>query len=325
MSIIESIRERARAKRRKIVFPEGEEPRTIQAAGILSEQDIVKPCLLGDVNIIKETARGLNLSLPGTLQIVNPAQSEKSSDYASELYNLRKQKGMTYEKAREWVRNPLYFGAMMVRRAEADGCVAGAVNTTGDVLRSAIHCVGLEAGISVVSSIFLMILSDGRALTYGDCAVVPYPDSQQLASIAISSADSHLQLTGETPVVAMLSFSTKGSAQHESVDKVLEALELVRAQRPDLRVDGELQFDAALIESVGVRKAPGSAVAGRANVLIFPNLDAGNIGYKITERLAGAAALGPVIQGLAKPVNDLSRGCKVQDIVDVAAICAVKA
>jgi phosphate acetyltransferase len=244
---------------------------------------------------------------------------------ASELFTLRKTKNMTYEQAKSAMQSVLYFAAMMVKRGEADGCVGGAVHTTAEVLRAAIHCVGTAPGIKTVSSIFLMILQDGRALTYGDCAVMPYPDENQLADIAVASAESHLQLTGQEPIVAMLSFSTKGSAKHEAVDKVVHALEIARSRNPKLKIDGELQFDAAFIESVGQRKAPGSAAAGKANVFIFPNLDAGNICYKMTERIGKAQAVGPIIQGLAKPVNDLSRGCSPEDIANVTAICCVKA
>lgn len=325
MSIIASIRERARHKKCRIVLPEGEEDRTLLAAKIIINEQIAKPILLGDADKIRNRARELQVDLPSSVSIIDPKRSEKTADYASELFNLRKAKGMTYEQAKQHMHSVLYYGAMMVRRSECEGFVGGAVSTTADVLRAAIHCVGTASGINTVSSIFLMVFPDGRAITYGDCAVMPYPDAAQLADIAIASAESHKQLTGEEPMVAMLSFSTKGSAKHEAVDKVVQALSIVREKRPDIKIDGELQFDAAFIESIGQRKAPGSAVAGKANVFIFPNLDAGNICYKVTERIGNAQAIGPVIQGLAKPINDLSRGCTPEDIANVTAICALKA
>jgi phosphate acetyltransferase len=236
---------------------------------------------------------------------------------------MRKHKNVTPEQAREIVKNPLFFGAFMIRQGMADGAVAGSINTTGDVLRAGIQIVGLAEGVNVVSSCFIMVLTDGKILTFADCAVIPDPDPEQLCSIAISSARTHQRLVEQEPCVAMLSFSTKGSAQHAHVDKVIKATNLLKEKMPGLKVDGELQFDAAYVESVGKRKAPGSPVAGKANVYIFPDLDAGNIGYKITQRLAGAEAIGPIIQGLKKPFNDLSRGCSVDDIINVACICAI--
>jgi phosphate acetyltransferase len=221
------------------------------------------------------------------------------------------------------VKNPLFFGAFMVHHGMADGAVAGSINTTGDVLRAGIQIVGLAEGVNVVSSCFIMVLKDGKILTFADCAVIPDPDPEQLCSIAISSARTHQRLIEQEPCVAMLSFSTKGSAQHAHVDKVIKATNLLKEKMPQLKVDGEMQFDAAYVESVGKKKAPGSTVAGKANVYIFPDLDAGNIGYKITQRLAGAEAIGPIIQGLKKPFNDLSRGCSVDDIINVACICAI--
>jgi phosphate acetyltransferase len=227
------------------------------------------------------------------------------------------------EAAKEAILNPLFFGAMMVRENIATGAVAGSINTTGDVLKAAIQIVGLMQNIKVVSSSFLMVLKNGEILTFADCAVIPDPDPEQLASIAISSAKTHQKLVGTEPSVAMLSFSTKGSAKHPLADKVVEALQIVKKIEPSLNIDGELQFDAAYIPEIGNRKAPGSPVAGKANVFIFPDLNAANIGYKLVQRLAGAEAVGPVIQGLAKPYNDLSRGCSVDDIVNVAAICSI--
>ena len=325
MTIVESIRTKAREKKRRIVLPEGEEDRTLQAVKIILNEELCKPILLGDADKIRQKAKELSIDLPSSVPVLDPRRSEKVSDYASELFNIRKAKGMTYEEAKTLMQTVMYYSCMMVRRGDADGMVGGAVHTTADVMRAAIHCVGTAPGIKTVSSMFLMVLPDGRNITFADCAVNPYPDASQLADIAMASAETHLQLTGETPLVAMLSFSTKGSAKHEAVDKVVSALELVKQRKPDLSVDGEMQFDAAFIESIGKRKAPNSPVAGKANVLIFPNLDAGNIGYKITERIGKAQAVGPVIQGLAKPINDLSRGCSADDIANVAAICALKA
>ncbi len=324
MKLMENIREKARQKKCRIVLPEGEEDRTIQALKIMLELQTAKPILLGDSDKIRKRAYELNIEIPSAVPIIDPKRSEKASDMTNELFTLRKAKGMTYEQAKTAMQTVLYYGAMMVRRGEADGMVGGAVHTTADVLRAAIHCVGTAPGINTVSSIFLMLLPDGRAVTFGDCAVMPYPDPAQLADIAIASADSHRQLTGEEPMVAMLSFSTRGSAKHEAVDKVTQALATAKQKRPDLKIDGEMQFDAAFVEAIGKRKAPDSPVAGKANVFIFPNLDAGNICYKVTERIGKAQAVGPVIQGLAKPINDLSRGCSAQDIADVTAICCLK-
>ncbi|MEJ2054629.1 MAG: phosphate acetyltransferase, partial [Calditrichaceae bacterium] len=230
---------------------------------------------------------------------------------------------VTYEIALETVKSPLHYGAFLVRTDFASGAVAGSINTTGDVLRAAIQVIGVAEGIKAVSSSFIMVIPDGREFTFGDCAVIPNPDPEQLASIAISSADTYKKLVGAEPMIAMLSFSTKGSATHEDVDKVVEATQKVKEKRPNLKIDGELQFDAALLEKVGVKKAPGSPVAGRANTFIFPDLDAGNIGYKIAQRLGGAEAVGPIVQGLKKPYNDLSRGCSVEDVINVACICSL--
>ncbi len=237
---------------------------------------------------------------------------------------MRKSKGVDFEKAKETMKNNLFFGAMMVREGMADGFVGGSASPTADVLRAGIHCVGMPEGISIVSSFFLMVLPE-KVYAFADCAVVPNPNEEQLADIAISTADNFSKLVGEEPLVAMLSFSTKGSAEHEMVDKVRKATEIVKQKRPDLKVDGELQFDAAIVEKVGKSKAPGSEIAGRANVLIFPDLNAGNIGYKIAQRLGGAEAIGPIVQGLRKPIFDLSRGCSVDDIVNTAAIACLMA
>lgn len=325
MSITGQLRESAAQTNSTIVLPEGDDPRVIQAAIRLCNQRIVQPVLLGTPQQITDAASHANLELPSKINIIDPATSEQRDNFAERFFEKRKEKGVTLEEAVERVTDPLVFGALMVDADQANGCVAGAANATSSVLRAALQVIGVSEGSSIVSSCFLMVLPDGRPITYGDCGMVPNPTAAQLASIATATAETHTQLTGEEPAVAMLSFSTKGSAEHESVEKVRNALELVKQSQPDLLIDGELQFDAAYVDSVGERKAPDSAVAGRANVFIFPNLDAGNIAYKITERLGGAQALGPIIQGLAKPMHDLSRGCGTDDIVLMAAIAAIQA
>ncbi len=322
MDFIQQLQQKAaQNSTRKIILPESTDARILQAAGELYCKKLVTPVLLGKSKEIYESARQASADIDG-IEIVD-IDTLNLDAYAEQYYTLRKHKGMTPEKAREVVREPLFLAAFLVRDGFAAGAVAGAVHTTGDVLRAALQVIGLAPEIKAVSSCFEMVLPDGRVFAYGDCAVIPEPNAEQLAAIALSTAQTHSRLTGELPYVAMLSFSTKGSARHEDVDKVLQATELARKLNPGLNIDGELQFDAALIPEIGARKAPGSPVAGRANVFIFPDLDAGNIGYKITERLAGAQAIGPVIQGLAKPFNDLSRGCKAEDVVNVACICSL--
>jgi phosphate acetyltransferase len=324
MELIQKIRDKAKADLKQIVLPEAEDPRVLKAAVILKKENLAKPLLLGEEDNVNKLAAEHSASLNG-ISIINPAQSGNIEAYANQYYQLRKHKGMTLDEAHEIVKQPLFFGALMLRAGEAAGAVAGSLSPTADVMRAAIQVVGVAEGIKAVSSSFIMVMPDGQALTFGDCAVIPNPDEEQLASIAVSSAKTHERLVGTEPYTAMLSFSTKGSAKHEDADKVIAATAIVKELAPNLKVDGEIQFDAAYVEAVGRKKCPESPVAGKANVFIFPDLDSGNIGYKITQRLAGAEAVGPVVQGLAKPFNDLSRGCSVDDIVNVACICSVLA
>ena len=330
MSAIEKIKAKARADVKHIVLPEGTEPRTVQASAKILKEGVARVTLLGNPDEVRKVAAETGTDLTG-VAIIDPATSEKRAAYADLLYELRKAKGMTPEQATELVtKNTLYYGAVMLKAGDADGMVAGAINSTGNVLRPALQIIKTAPGIKVVSSCFIMELPDPKwgdngVMIFGDCAVIPNPTAEELAAIAIASAASGKQLVDINPRVAMLSFSTKGSAKHENVTKVQEATRLAHELAPDLQLDGELQADAALVESVGQLKSPGSTVAGHANVLVFPDLQAGNIGYKLVQRLAGAEAIGPIIQGLAKPVSDLSRGCSVDDIVSVVSITAVKA
>jgi phosphate acetyltransferase len=318
MELINQIKENARSKNKTIVLPESHDERVLKAAEILTKEKICKVVTLGNPDKIKNDAQKIGVNLSG-VEIIDHLNHPKFDEFANTYYELRKKKGITLEQARETMKRDLFFAAMMLREGLVDGSVAGSFASTADVMKAGIQIVGMPEGISIVSSFFLMIFKD-RTFSFADCAVVPNPDAEQLADIAISTADNHKKLTGVEPLVAMLSFSTKGSATHELVDKVIKATELVKSKRPDLQVDGELQFDAAIIESIGKRKAPNSTVAGKANVLIFPDLNAGNIGYKIAERLGGAQAVGPMVQGLKKPFFDLSRGCSVDDIVNTTAI-----
>lgn len=326
MSLLEHIKNKARTDKKTIVLAEGHDPRTVKAAAIVRDEKIADIVILGN----EEQIRSFGEDLTG-VKIIDPAKSEWLEDFADTYYEMRKAKGMTPEKAMELMKTDvLVFGAMMVKKGKVDGMVAGAVNSTSNVIRAAVTIIKMAPGIKYASSCFIMEspypeFGDNGKMVYGDCGFVIDPDADQLSDIAIATAKTAHDVVDIDPKVAMLSFSTKGSASHPCVDKVIQATELVRQKAPNLPVDGELQVDAALVPSVGEFKSPGSPVAGHANVLIFPNLDAGNIGYKITQRLGKAWALGPILQGLAKPVNDLSRGCTAEDIAGVVAVTCVQA
>lgn len=326
MSLLQSVREKAKKACKTIVLAEGEEKRVLDAAKVILDEKIAGLVLIGNKDVIAQKA-AFDIN---RVTIVDPA-SDNLDEYADLLYELRKAKGMEKEQAAQLVKNPLYLGVMLVKTGKADGMVAGSVNSTGDTLRPALQIIKTAPGIKTVSSCFIMVLPEGSkygengVMVFADCAVNIEPDAEQLASIAIASADTAKKIAGIDPKIAMLSFSTKGSAKHANVDKVVEATKIVNTIAPELQCDGELQLDAAIVESVAQLKAPGSKIAGHANVLIFPDLQSGNIGYKLVQRLAGAQAVGPICQGFNKPVNDLSRGCSSEDIVNVVAMTVLQA
>ena len=331
MDLLSQIVARAKSNKQRIVLPEATEERTLRAADKVLADDIADIILLGNVDEINKLAAEWGLQNIGKATIIDPLNSPQAEEFAEKLAELRKSKGMTIEQARELVKNPLYYGCMIIKTEGADGQISGALSTTGDTLRPALQIIKCAPGITCVSGGLLLIskqkqYGEDGVLVVADVAVTPMPDANQLAQIAVCTAQIAKAVAGfEEPRVAMLSFSTKGSAKHEVCDKVIEATRLAKEMAPDLKIDGELQADAALVPSVGAKKAPGSDIAGKANVLVFPNLEVGNIGYKMVQRLGDAIAIGPVLQGIARPVNDLSRGCSVDDIYYMVAITACQA
>ncbi|MFA8449238.1 MAG: phosphate acetyltransferase [Bacteroidales bacterium] len=330
MELIQQIRERAKVANKKIVLPEGTEERTLKAADIILSEGIAQVVLIGNPDRIQEMSTEFSLSNINKAEIIDPIQHEKKALYAEMLAELRKKKGMTIEQATKLVEDPLYLATLIIKNGDADGEVAGAANATGDVLRPAFQVVKTLPGVSAVSGAFLMFTDkkeygENGLMVFADCAVNPDPSEKEIAEIAVESAKTARNIGGFEPKVAMLSFSTKGSAKHEKVDKMVNATKIAKEMAPDLKVDGELQADAAIVKAVGMSKAPGSEIAGQANVLVFPSLEVGNIAYKLVQRLAGAEAIGPVLQGMAAPINDLSRGCSVEDIVNLVAITANQA
>lgn len=315
---VQEMLNKAKALNKTVVYPDAADSRSIEAAAFLYKEGIAKPVLTGNPNEINKVATENNLSLEG-IEIIDTENSPWLEEFANLLFEKRKSKGLTIEQAKETVKNPLYFAGLMLDTGKTDVVVGGNVSSTGDILRASIHTVGVAPGISIVSSYFLMVWPD-KIYCFADCAVNPQPNAEQLADIAITSARNFKSVTGIEPKIGMLSFSTNGSAEHDDVAKVRTATEIVRQKAPDLAVDGEMQFDAAIVPNIGKRKFPGSEVAGNVNVMVFPDLDAANIGYKITQRLGGADAVGPFVQGLAKPYCDLSRGASVEDMIAVAAI-----
>ena len=331
MDLLQQIVARAKSNKQRIVLPEATEERTLKAADQVLADDIADIILIGNPEEINNLAAGWGLQNIGKATIIDPLNNPKSEEYAALLAELRKKKGMTIEQARELVKNPLYLGCMIIKTEGADGQISGALSTTGDTLRPALQIIKCAPGITCVSGGMLLISKEKQygedgVLVVGDVAVTPMPDANQLAQIAVCTAQTAKSVAGfADPRVAMLSFSTKGSAKHEVVDKVVEATRLAHELDPELKVDGELQADAALVPSVGAKKAPGSDIAGKANVLVFPCLEVGNIAYKLVQRLGDAIAIGPILQGIARPVNDLSRGCSVEDIYYMVAITACQA
>lgn len=330
MDLLNQIKAKARTLNKRIVLPEGLEDRTIKAADEIIQDGLAKVILLGDPDKIKAKAQEFGLKNIDGAKLINPLKHEKKDQYIDLMVELRKSKGLKREEAAKLIEDPLYLGTLIIKSGDADGEVAGAMNATGDVLRPAFQYVKTLPGITVVSGAFLMIIPDKAfgndgLIVFADCAVHPNPTDRELAEIAVTTAKTTRALAGFEPRIAMLSFSTKGSAKHELVDKVVSATRIAREMDPSLAIDGEMQADAAIIEAVGKSKAPGSAIAGKANVLIFPDLQSGNIAYKLVQRMAHAEAIGPVLQGMAAPINDLSRGCSVSDIVNVVAITANQA
>lgn len=322
-NFIATIRAKAQKLNLSVAFPDAEDERTLKASIFLLEEKIAVPILVGNPDKINKVAIDNKLDI-SNITIINPENSEYQNEFAQLLFEKRQHKGMTIEQARKTIKEPLYFAGLLLETNKVKAVVGGNVSSTGNVMRAAIHTVGVAEGISIVSSFFVMVFPD-KLFCFADCAVNPNPTAEQLADIAISSANNYSAVVGEDSRIAMLSFSTNGSASHQDVDKVKEATQYVREKAPDLQVDGEMQLDTAIVPAIGERKFPGSKVAGNANVLIFPDLNSGNIGYKLTQRLAGAEAVGPIVQGLKKPFCDLSRGCSHEDMVNVAAICTLMA
>lgn len=330
MDFLKQIKQRATDNKQRIVLPEGTEERTLRAADVVLDEGFANIILIGNRDEIERESRRLVLKNISRATVIDPANHEKKERYTDLLHDLRKHKGMTREQAEELVENPLYLSVLMIKNGDADGEVAGADNSTGDVLRPAFQIVKTLPGISVVSGAFIMVLKDKEfgengIILFADGAVHPYPTTEELAEIAVSTGKTMRNLLKIEPRVAMLSFSTKGSARHDLVDKVVKATEIAREKDPSLKIDGELQVDAAIVPEISRKKAPGSVIEGNANVFIFPSLESGNIAYKLVQRLAGAEAIGPVLQGMAAPINDLSRGCSVSDIVSLVAITANQA